>query len=328
MRKKILIIRFSSIGDIVLTTPVIRCIKMQMPDVELHYCTKKSFAGILKANPYIDKIIVMEKSLPACTKQIQREHYDHVIDLHNNLRTFIIISNLQLTATRFKKLNFSKWLRVRFKKNTLPDIHIVQRYLQAAETLGVKDDGKGLEYYIPEDEFVQQKDFPSTHIHDFDVVVIGGAHSTKKLPEDKIRMLCSNLKNAVILVGGPEDQKAGDEIARSNPQKIWNTCGMFTINQSASIIQQAKRVYTNDTGMMHIAAAFQKHIVAFWGNTIPEFGMYPYYGRHISLSDLRNANQIMEVNGLPCRPCSKIGFDVCPKSHFKCMRDISLENIS
>lgn len=327
MRKKILIIRFSSIGDIVLTTPVVRCIKLQLPDVELHYLTKKVYASILSANPHIDKVIVLEKYLHDLIRIIAAEKYDHVIDLHKNLRSGMITSNLQLSVSSFDKLNFRKWVMVRFKKNILPDTHIVQRYLKAASVLGVIDDGNGLEYYIPKEDEITITEFPETHRNGYDVVVIGAAHFTKKLPVEKLIELCNRIQKPIILVGGKEDAENGNLIANTN-NNIWNACGLFSINKSASIIQQSNRVFTHDTGMMHIAAAFQKPIISFWGNTIPEFGMYPYYGKNIGLDELRKKNQIMEVRGLYCRPCSKIGFEKCPQKHFKCMREIDLDSIS
>jgi ADP-heptose:LPS heptosyltransferase len=102
----------------------------------------------------------------------------------------------------------------------------------------------------------------------------------------------------------------------ASKQKVHNTCGDYTIHQSASIVRQSALVITNDTGLMHIAAALKKKVISIWGNTIPEFGMYPYYGAHPS------SGLILEVTDLPCRPCSKIGYEECPKGHFKCMKGI------
>lgn len=326
MRKKILIIRFSSIGDIVLTTPVVRCIKRQVKDVELHYLTKQAYSALLQSNPYIDKVIVLEKNLHDLIPKIESEKYDYVIDLHNNLRSRIITSNLQLPFSAFNKINLRKWIMVRFKKNLLPDKHIVQRYLEATASLGVQDDGGGLEFYIPESDSICGETFPETHRNGYDIVVTGAAHFTKKLPVERLIALCRQINGPVILIGGKEDVEVGKQIAEAN-KFAWNTCGLFSINQSASLIRGADRVFTHDTGMMHIAAAFSKPIISFWGNTIPEFGMYPYYGKHVALHDLREGNQILEVKDLYCRPCSKIGFDKCPEQHFRCMREIPFDSI-
>jgi len=120
-----------------------------------------------------------------------------------------------------------------------------------------------------------------------------------------------------LLVGGPEDFERGEQII-ANTNNTINTCGKYSILQSASLVQQAKMVITHDTGMMHIAAAFQQKIYSVWGNTVPEFGMYPYL-------ESKQSKRI-EVKGLNCRPCSKIGYDKCPKGHFKCMQEID-ENL-
>ncbi|MFN3939303.1 MAG: glycosyltransferase family 9 protein [Chitinophagales bacterium] len=327
MGKKILIIRFSSIGDIVLTTPVIRCIKKQLPDSELHYLTKNIYASILMANPYIDKLLVFEKPLHKCIRTIAKEKYDCVIDLHNSLRSNIITSNLQLNTYVFNKINWRKWLMVKCKWNRLPDTHIVQRYLETAKELHVSDDGGGLDYFIPPGDRIQQNDMPDFIRSGYCVIVTGAAHNTKKLPMEKLMELCEKIHKPIVLIGGKEDLPTGEILARALPDKIWNTCGKFNINQSASLIAQSEKVYTPDTGMMHIAAAFQKPIISFWGNTIPEFGMYPYYNATLSLQQLRAQKQIREVAGLSCRPCSKIGFTECPHKHFQCMRAMDIADL-
>ncbi|MFI5172011.1 MAG: glycosyltransferase family 9 protein [Chitinophagales bacterium] len=325
MVKKILIIRFSSIGDIVLTTPVIRCIKKQL-NAEIHFATKKQFASVLSANPYISKLHVLEdKMLPELVDALNKEKFDLIVDLHNNLRTFLIKSNLGLESRSFNKLNFQKWLMVKFKINRLPEKHIVDRYLETVKDFGVANDGEGLDYFIPEKEMVDVQTLPVLFQNGFIAFVIGAMHFTKKLPAEKAIELCSKFSLPVVLIGGREDFDAGEKIASSNIEKIYNACGKYSINQSASLLQQAIKVYTHDTGMMHIAAAFKKNIVSIWGNTIPEFGMYPYFGAGNNLMQQRQSGKIMEVNGLKCRPCSKIGFERCPLGHFNCMmlQDIS-----
>ncbi|MEQ9415680.1 MAG: glycosyl transferase, partial [Cyclobacteriaceae bacterium] len=129
---KILIIRFSSIGDIVLTTPVIRVLKTQVDNAEIHYATKARFAGLLKENPYVDKLHLLDDKLGLLITDLKREKFDHIIDLHNNLRTRIIKFSLGVKSSSFNKLNWEKWLMVNLKINKLPSLHIVDRYLQAA----------------------------------------------------------------------------------------------------------------------------------------------------------------------------------------------------
>jgi len=312
---KILIIRFSSIGDIVLTTPVIRNLKQQLPEVAIHYLTKHTFKTILEHNPYIDKIHCLKESWAEMIKSIQSEKFDLIIDLHHNLRTASIKRALNVKAFSFQKLNIEKWLLTNFKINRMPDLHIVDRYMQTVTSLGITNDGKGLDYFIPETEQIKLEDLPHAHFAGYIAVVIGAAHATKRLPVEKLQDLCSRIQHPVILLGGSEDKINGDLIASVDPVKVYNACGKFSLNESADIIKKSKLVIAHDTGLMHIAAALKKQIIAVWGNTVPAFGMYPYYGHH----PVANVN--IEVKNLNCRPCSKIGSDKCPKKHFKCMQN-------
>lgn len=307
-KTKFLILRFSSIGDIVLTTPVIRCIKTQYPDAEVHFATKKQFKVLVENNPYIDKYHLLEKPLNQFIKTLQSEDYDYVIDLHNNLRTSIIKLRLGKKSFSFDKLNFKKWLLVNLKINQMPDVHIVDRYLETVKSLGIKNDLKGLDYFIPEKDKVQINE-------SYVAYAIGGQHITKKLPTSRIIEVCQKIDGKIMLLGGKEDSPAADEIKKSLGDKIINACGKYNLNQSASLVQQAEYIITHDTGLMHIASALKKKVISIWGNTVPEFGMYPY---------LTEFN-IIENKELSCRPCSKIGYSKCPKGHFKCMNELNLD---
>ncbi len=316
MATKVLILRFSSIGDIVLTTPVVRCLKQQLPNVEVHYATKKAFAPLLEDNPYIDKRHYLNDSLPALVKQLRAEKFDYVIDLHQNLRTRLIKLQLGVKAYSFEKLNLRKWLLVRLKINALPDSHIVDRYLATVLPLGVTNDGKGLNYFIPYKDQVELNWLPPTHQTGYVAYAIGGQHATKKLPVERMIELCRKIDYPVVLLGGKEDQAAGDliETALGTPL-IYNACGRYNLNQSASLLQGARIVFSHDTGLMHIAAALKKKVYSIWGNTTPAFGMYPYKTPYV----------VLENNRLDCRPCSKIGYAKCPRGHFKCMNDLSFD---
>jgi ADP-heptose:LPS heptosyltransferase len=310
---KFLILRFSSIGDIVLTTPVVRCLKQQFPDAEVHYATKKFYKSLLENNPYIDKILVLENGLNELVKSLQSERYDYIIDLHNNLRTTIIKLRLGVKSFSFDKLNLQKWLLVKFKKNLMPNVHIVDRYMKTVESLGVKNDNKGLDYFIPEKDEMPLDWLPENFRNGYAVYAIGGQHETKKLPLNKMIELCQTIQLPLVLIGGKEDVVISEQlIINSKNILIFDTCGKCNLNQSASIIQNAKIVYTHDTGMMHVAAALKKKVVSIWGNTVPEFGMYPY----------QTDFEVIENKDLNCRPCSKIGYKKCPLGHFKCMNDL------
>jgi len=318
--KKILIIRFSSIGDIVLTTPVIRGLKKRHPNCEIHYLTKSKYAILLKNNPYLSKIVLLENSLFDCIKRLRKENYNVIVDLHNNLRSFIIKRFLNKKAFSFNKLNWEKWLYTNFKINKLPDKHIVDRYLEASDKLGVAIDNEGLDFFIDSKVMREvEKVFPEVNER-YVCFCIGGQHYTKKLPLKKIINICQHLNLRTILIGGPEDKAAGDKIAEICKNTL-NTCGNLTIHQSAFIIQKSLLLITHDTGMMHIASALNKKIISIWGNTVPAFGMYPYMPKN------RDKFKIIENRNLKCRPCSKIGYNECPKEHFRCMNEIDTVSI-
>ena len=325
---KMLIIRFSSIGDIVLTTPVVRCLKRQVPTAEVHYLTKAAYSAIVSSNPYIDKCHYLEGDLSKTIEALKQEDFDYVIDLHHNLRTLKVKRALKKKAFSFNKLNIEKWLLVNFKRDRLPDLHIVDRYMQTLSSFGVKNDGAGLDYFIPKEEELKMEDIPASHHAGYIGIVIGAALNTKKYPVHKWKEYLATFNHPVILLGGKEDAADGAAIASVDPVKIYNACGKFSLHESADIVKHAKLIITNDTGLMHIAAAFQKPVISLWGNTVPEFGMYPYYGNTVT-DHGRSATsfKIIEIKGLSCRPCSKIGYKKCPKGHFKCMESITVDEL-
>lgn len=318
---KFLIIRFSSIGDIVLTTPVIRCLKKQLPDAEVHFLTKGSFATIVENNPYIDKVHLLAHSRDTMMHGVKQEGYDFIIDLHHNLRTLQLKKELGIKSFSFNKLNIRKWVYTNLKWNLMPGLHIVDRYMETVKSFGIENDGEGLDYFIPEKDEVKLKDIPVSHYAGYIGIVIGAAHNTKKMSVEKLKELCSKIDHPVILLGGKEDEENGKQITSVDPVKIYNACGKFKLNESADLVRKSKLIITHDTGLMHIAAAFKKPVISVWGNTVPEFGMAPYYGNN------EIPNSRLQVLNLGCRPCSKIGYAKCPKGHFKCMTDMSTDNI-
>lgn len=319
---KFLVIRFSSIGDIVLTTPVIRCLKTQIDTAEVHFLTKKSFVGMMEANPYIDKTIALEENITDLINQLRQEDYDYIIDLHHNIRTLKIKKALKKKSFSFNKLNFQKWLYTNLKINKMPKVHILDRYLETVQEFGVKNDGKGLDYFIPENKGIDiGKDLPLSHQAGYIGIVIGATYFTKRYPLENLKELCKDINHPIVLLGGKEDAAMGEAIASIDTYKIYNACGKFSLHESADLVRHAKIIVSNDTGLMHIAAAFNKPIISLWGNTTPDLGMYPYYGTQRSAA-YALANKL-EVHGLSCRPCSKIGYKKCPRGHFKCMKNIT-----
>lgn len=318
---KILILRFSSIGDIVLTTPVIRCIKLQMPDCELHYFTKKEFLPVLQHNPYIDKLHLLDGNMSDMIKRLKQEKFNFIIDLHNNQRTWYVKFMLGVKSRRYDKLTREKFLITQFKIDVLPGEHIVDRYFETTTVLNVINDGKGLDYFISHNDNVDLQKYNIANDSKYIAVAIGAQHATKRLPATKLIEMCKKINAKIFLLGGPTDVNTGTEIAAACPANVINLCGVLTLNQSAFVIKHAYKIITHDTGLMHIAAAMKKPVASIWGNTIPKFGMYPYYG------DTEVINLIAEVKNLPCRPCSKLGYNICPKDHFDCMNKIDVNEV-
>ncbi len=316
---KILIIRFSSIGDIVLTSPVVRCLKQQLSSCELHYLTKVHFQQILEANPAISKIYAIEKDVKEVIPALKAEKYDVIIDLHNNIRSRQISAALKTKTYRYDKQRIKRFLLTQFKINLLNN-HVVDRYFTAVTPLQVINDGKGLDYFIPEKDNVTMQQMPFTHLAGYCVIVVGAKHFTKQIPMVKLEELCSKIKIPILLMGGPDDVYMGLQLENMDPFKISSACGRYNINQAAAVIKRAKYVITPDTGMMHIAAAFNKRIISIWGGTEKRLGFTPYLMNNTT-------SVIIENNQLSCRPCHKHGLDKCPKGHFKCMMDLDMQKV-
>lgn len=315
---KILIIRLSSIGDIVLTTPIIRCLKKQEHDTEIHFVLKEGYKEVLLHNPYIDKLHLLRDDLNKTINELKEEKFDFIIDLHKNLRSLKIKRALKVPSDSFNKLNWRKYLLVNFKINWLPDKHIVDRYFEAVHVYGIKNDEEGLDYFISEEEersaMKRIKEIPAHYL----ALAIGARFMTKQYPQEKLVELCRKIRQPIIILGGKEDVERALQISKESGNHVYNMCAKLSLNESAAVLKHAEKILTNDSGLMHIAAAFKKEMVVFWGNTIPGFGMYPYKTSHYNA----------EVTGLKCRPCSKLGYKKkCPKGHFKCMAEIDQQKV-
>ncbi|MBX3255959.1 MAG: glycosyltransferase family 9 protein [Chitinophagaceae bacterium] len=322
---KFLVIRFSSIGDIVLTTPAIRCLKQQMPGAEVHFLTKKKFKAVTIGNPYIDKFHYYDNDYKQTISDICNEQFDYIIDLHKNLRTLRLWleTDMRTKWLNYRKLSIQKFLLTKFHINTMPGIHISQRCLNALKPLGIKDDGRGLDYFVPNGEEIKTEDLPLSHQMGFIAIVIGASYYTKKLPVPKLQELCKKIDHPIVLVGGKEDFEEGKAVNDIDPVKIYNACGKFSLNESADIIRRAKLVISHDTGFQYIACAFNKPVMAVWGGTSPKLDVEPYYG-----SNFPPKHRNFIVPGLPCQPCSNFGTRTCPKKHFKCMRLQDMEALA
>ena len=320
-KSKILIIRFSSIGDIVLTTPIVRCVKKQIPQAEVHFLCKPPFANLLETNPYIQKIHLFDKDNSHFWKILQSEKFDYIIDLQNNHRSRKLCRKLKLPHAHFPKLNVKKWLFVNLKFNKLPNIHVVDRYFTATKVLPVlvKNDGQGLDFFLNDKDYEKINTY--TISQPFIAIAMGSQHKTKQLPLEMLVEICNKTNHNIVLLGGEKDIETANNLCSQVEKNIINLCGKLTLRESAACIDLSKTLLTGDTGLMHIAAARNKPLVSVWGNTVPAFGMYPYMPQN------PEKYHIIENMNLRCRPCSKLGFEKCPKKHFKCMNDVDVELI-
>lgn len=313
-----MVIRFSSMGDIIYTTPVVRCLKKQLPDAEVHFITKPAFKYIYDNNPYVDKLLLLKPTLSETIKDIKAESYDHIVDLHNNLRTTIIKLRTGIPSSTYKKQTIRKWLSLKFNLKLVPPVHLVDRYMKAVEVLGVKNDNLPIDYYIKAEHQID-KLLPPSHQNGFVAFVIGATHFTKRMPNSKIISICKEIDLPVVLLGGNDVKANGDEIAATLRERAYNACGVTSLDESVFLVSKANKIIGFDTGLTHIAEAFNRPIVSVWGGTVPELlGVQPYQVKEVLVAGIE----------LECRPCSKFGLPACPLGHFKCMHDIDENQIT
>jgi len=318
---KVLIVRFSSIGDIILTTPIVKALYEQRNDITIHYLTKQQFLPLLSKNPNINKIHTFQKSLKEVIEFLKNEKYDYLIDLHNNLRTLILKKALKIPHRSFRKLNVQKWLLVNFHYRKMPQLHVVDRYFETLNFLGVTNKLHNCELFLSDADIVDTYKKWNIPPYTYLSVAIGAQFGTKTMPVSLIINILNKVNCSIILLGGKNDRKRSEEITDAlikNNKTVINAVDQLSITESAYIVAMSKTILTHDTGLMHIATAFDIPIVSVWGNTVPELGMYPYYPKK------PEKYSIHQVKELPCRPCSKIGHHKCPKKHFHCM---TLQNV-
>lgn len=322
--QKILLVRFSSIGDIVLTFPVAAAIKSLYPNCQVDYVTKPQFSTLLDACPEIDNVYTLKGSIQQLRKEINFKQYDAILDLHHNLRTRLLLLFEFSKVYRFPKNNFQKWLLTTFKIFPKKRKHVVERYLstlsEAVTNWPLTTHSNP--YLIPNTaKFDIQARFqvvPKSYV----ALAIGAQFATKRLPTDLLIELVDKLTFPVLLLGGPEDVKVAEQIvAETFKTDVYSAAGKCAIHESAWLVKNAIALVTHDTGLMHIGASFDVPLHVIWGNTIRDFGMYPYRPEQEEVYQY-------EVTGLSCRPCSKIGHQSCPKGHFDCMRKHDLNKIA
>lgn len=318
---KILIIRLSSLGDVLLTTPVLRCLKQQLNNAELHYLTKESASSLLLDNPYLSKVWSLDVSSKSLVKStinsLRNEHFDYVVDLHNNWRSRRIRRAMHCKCLVYNKENLHKFLFILTKHNFMSGRHVVQRYLDAVKPLGVNDDGLGMDLSLPpifDVEKLKGESVGHTCLGEllqrpYAVVAFGAQHATKCIPPDKLKLLCYSIHIPVVLLGDEKDRRLLQNWGVSFDNRVYNFCGRTGLLMSAAIIKHAAVVVSADSAMMHVAAAMQRPTVAIFGATDPALGFTPFRTVHVDCV----------VDDLRCHPCSRQGGPKCPKGHFNCM---------
>lgn len=311
-REKILIIRLSSLGDILLTTPIIRTLKNTYPASKINFLLKQKYNDVLVKNPNLSKIFLYKSEkdgFEQLLKAMNQEKFDFVIDLQNNLRSYKIRQNLKVPGVKFHKNSYKKFLLVNFKINFLKNaLQIPERYAKSIQNLEL--DAFGLDLFTDKS--------PSEKLNGADSYIgfaPGSRHFTKMWPKEYFVELGEKLLNIgykIVLIGGKSDIKVCDEIY-SNLKHAINLCNDNDLLQTAADMKKLKLLVCNDSGMMHVASAVKIPVAVIFGSSVKEFGFTPY----------RNKNLILENNSLFCRPCSHIGRERCPKGHFKCMLDIT-----
>lgn len=312
--KKILVIRFSAIGDIVLTSPIIRALKKS--GYEVHYLVKRQFKSAIQNNQYIDKLFTLEE--PHLKECLRLEKYEMVIDLQNNLKSLKIRSGLSKDIRIVNKENLKKLVLVRTGLDLLKREHIVDRYFKTIENTGAKNDGKGLDFYLIDDFRLAPNKTECSIEQTYIAWVIGASYPKKTLPAEHIIQTCNVLKMPVLLVGGAQDEKKGAKIVSAAIGKnVHNLCGKLSLEESAFVVKKSSLVLSNDTGLMHIAAAYQKDIISFWGCTKPSLGMFPY-------KPGTRSKEMISPSQKP--PCSKLG-NRCKSDTNGCIQHIKVNDI-
>ena len=308
--KKILIIRLSSLGDVLLTTPLIRSLKRTYPRLEIHFLTKPNYADVWKDNIYISKFFILEskENLDFLIEKLDDERYDLIVDLQNNPRSTSIRKKLKVKSVSFNKRDFDKLLLVKLKINKLrnaPPIPV--RYAEAIPE--IKLDDEGLDLFTdkkPSFDFNQNQKFVG--------FIPGARHFTKRYPKGYFIEL-GNILNEngfeILVFGGKDDKELCSEISQ-NIKNSTNLSNDDDILQTAADMKMCKAIFCNDSGLMHAACAVKTPVLVFFGSSVKEFGFVPYKNRSI----------IFENNSLNCRPCSHVGRAHCPLKHFKCMMEI------
>ncbi|MFH0948771.1 MAG: glycosyltransferase family 9 protein [Elusimicrobiota bacterium] len=309
---KILIIRLSSIGDIVLATPLVRCLRKKFPSAQIDFLVKKKYSEILSANPYISNLIFFENSIFELARRIKKERYDLILDIHSNFRTFLLTLFSGAKILRYKNYLIERFFLVEFGLNFYKEkVPVFQRYLKTVESLGVLYDDKGLDFFIDPALGGSKNQYVG--------ICPVAVWKTKRWPKENFVNLAKKIleKNncKILIFGGEKDFDYCEDIKKQVGDRAKNLCGS-SLQETAVALRECKCLLTNDTGIMHIAEALSVPTVAIFGPTAEEFGFYPQ----------TEQSKIISKKFL-CKPCSTKGSNKCPVGDSRCMNDISVEEV-
>lgn len=327
---KILVFRLSSIGDIVLTTALLRCLRNTFSDAQIDFVVKKQFADILRCVPFVSNVIELDSKkgfseLLAIRNQLRNEQYDVALDIHKNWRSLFVCNTIGAKQVfRFNKHVFRRWALTTFHKDIYKEVRPVYlRFIDAAQQIGVAPDGKYTELVVPEQLSHSMREIFVQSRLSFDKRIIalcpGASFSNKQWQAEKFQQLAKRiiqeLDAQVILLGGNKEASICEEIAKETGAV--NFAGAFDLSQSIAALSMVSLTVANDTGMLHVSEALGVPVVGIYGPTARQFGYFPILPQ----------SRVAQIDNLPCRPCTKMGMNHCPKKHFACMNDISVEMV-
>ncbi len=328
---KILIIRFSSLGDVILASPLIRVLRQAYPEARIDFAVKSEFSDVLRFNQNLSTILELgsplREELRALAIRVRSIGYDLILDIHNSLRSrYLRLSARARAVNVVNKRILARLALVNLKRNFYRGtVSVPERYLETVKRYGVSDDGAGLEVEVPGETAEAVRAMLGKYELDRYPTVVGlvpmAKHFTKQWPSERFVefgvQFARRNKSKIILFGPREGTDTCGDIAQMINAEVGSTAavslaGMLSILEVAAALDHCTLVVSNDSGLMHLAAARKRKVVAVFGSTVKEFGFFPYGTESI----------VLERNGLSCRPCSHIGLERCPKGHFRCMKEI------
>jgi heptosyltransferase-2 len=317
----VLVVRFSAIGDILLTTPLLRAIRVRYPGARIAVLTKAQYIPLLSHNPHVSEVlgIAPDEGIRAIAKRIHGVQYTHLLDLHGNLRSHALRRLAPGPWHSYAKRWLERALLIITKRDIYgAEVPVAERYFEAAKDLGVEPDGGPPDFFIGEeaDERAAERLSDLQLGQDRPIVAMapGAAHATKRWPEaywvDLARRITPTGAD-VVLLGGPDDAELADRISELAGANVASVAGSFGLQETGAVIRRAEVLISGDTGVMHMATGVGTPVVALFGPTVRQFGFFPY----------RSSAGVVELD-LPCRPCSAHGTARCPLGHHRCMKQM------